>query len=202
MTDVPGVRGRPAPSPSGDREIGPLGTIARILAGIAALLLLAVTEGLSVWNLGTGLVGLPIVATLALRGLSMLHPDAISGDGDCRTVVRAGPCTTECLLLALVALLVVGVGFVTPITEGAILIWLGVSFLLAAFLGYEGCELVAIPNLLTGRQDRLPCFLFNPIDRVEARSRQRSTRRTGTAQGEQGPSTLDESRGVGERRGS
>ena len=152
------------------REIGPLGTFARALAGIAALLIAVLTSGFSVWNLIAGLVVLPAVAILALRifGSNPGSSTAAGPISGCSPVIDGRPWTTECALLALVTVLVVAVSFVTPITEGAIWIWLGASFLLSSFLGYAGCEMVALPNLMTGRQHRLPCFLFSSIDRAEA----------------------------------
>jgi hypothetical protein len=150
-----------------NREIGPVGTVARVSAGIAALLIAALTDGFSVWNLIAGLAVLPVFAISALRLLGS-RKDAVDSSGGCPPAVVGRPWTAECALLALAAIFVVAVSFVTPITEGSIFTWLGASFLLSSVLGYAGCEMVAIPNLLTGRQHRLPCFLFSAIDRAEA----------------------------------
>lgn len=173
---------RPANS---TREIGPLGTLARALAGIAALLIAVLMSAFSVWNLIAGLVVLPAVAILALRFFgSRPGSSTAAGPPSRRSPVIVGRPWTECALLALVTVLVVAVSFVTPITEGAIWIWLGASFLLSTFLGFVGCEMVALPNLLTGRQHRLPCFLFSSIDRAEAH------RRTSpSSSGSRGPGT-------------
>ena len=127
-----------------NREIGPRGTAARIAAGAAVIVLALVTGGFTAWNAGFGLVALPLVSMIVL-----------------------GRSSSEFSPLALVAVLVVAVSFVTPVTEGSVLIWLGVSFLLSSVMGVSGCEMVAIPNLLTGRRYRLPCFLFVAIDRAD-----------------------------------
>jgi hypothetical protein len=154
------------------REIGPHGTTARLAVGFAVLLLAWLTGGFSSWNLVAGIAGIPMVSLVALRWLGT--PKAQQGDSSptsCSNGLYGRPGTTECGLLALVAALVVAVSFVSPIDEGSIWIWLGASFLLSAFLGLPGCEMVAIPNLVTGRRHRLPCFLFHAIDRFEEHRR-------------------------------
>jgi hypothetical protein len=44
--------------------------------------------------------------------------------------------------------------------------------LVAALRGYAGCEVLAIPNTITGecpRNDRIGCIIYTPIDVAEAR---------------------------------
>jgi len=41
--------------------------------------------------------------------------------------------------------------------------------LLAALRGIGGCEVLAVPNWLLGRDDQIGCALFWPIDRLECR---------------------------------
>jgi hypothetical protein len=69
--------------------------------------------------------------------------------------------------------------FVTPANEPAIWIFFGVSMLVAAASGQGGCEVVAVPNALRGRGDRVECVLYGPVDAAEARHRR--LRATGTA---------------------
>jgi hypothetical protein len=49
----------------------------------------------------------------------------------------------------------------------AVLIFYGVSMLIAALRGYAGCESLAISNWLLKRDDQLGCLFFSPIDFVE-----------------------------------
>jgi hypothetical protein len=49
----------------------------------------------------------------------------------------------------------------------AVLIFYGVSMLIAAIRGYAGCESLAISNWLLKRDDQLGCLFFSPIDFVE-----------------------------------
>jgi hypothetical protein len=51
------------------------------------------------------------------------------------------------------------------------LIFYGASMLLAAARGYAGCEVLAIQNWVTRRDDRMACPVFSPIDAAEASQR-------------------------------
>ena len=50
-------------------------------------------------------------------------------------------------------------------------LWIGASPALAAARGHRGCEMLAFPNVLTGRRDQVGCIVFTPIERAEARRR-------------------------------
>lgn len=56
------------------------------------------------------------------------------------------------------------------VTSGAALIFFGASMLIAAVRGYRGCEVLALPNWLLGRNDQVGCVLYSPIDRLESRA--------------------------------
>lgn len=45
--------------------------------------------------------------------------------------------------------------------------YLGVSLLVAAIRGYAGCEVLAISNWVTGRDDQVGCIVLSPIDAIE-----------------------------------
>ncbi len=49
----------------------------------------------------------------------------------------------------------------------AVLIFYGLSMLVAALRGYGGCESLAISNWLLKRDDQLGCLVFSPIDNAE-----------------------------------
>ena len=51
-----------------------------------------------------------------------------------------------------------------------VLIFYGVSMLLAAIRGYAGCEALAISNWLLKRDDQLGCLFFSPIDYAERKA--------------------------------
>src|ERR687898_553568 len=59
----------------------------------------------------------------------------------------------------------------TPVSDVALLSFVGVSMLVAALRGYAGCEVLAIPNAITGRRDQIGCVLYTPIDAAEAKGK-------------------------------
>ncbi len=56
----------------------------------------------------------------------------------------------------------------------AVLVFYGLSMLLAAIRGYGGCESLAISNWLLKRDDQLGCLVFLPVDYAESRFAGRS----------------------------
>jgi Family of unknown function (DUF6410) len=85
-----------------------------------------------------------------------------------RHSICSGP---ACVLVATVVGIAIVVAVATPVSEVAIWSFFGVSMLLAAVRGYAGCEVLAIPNAITGRRDRIGCVLYTPIDTAEARGK-------------------------------
>jgi hypothetical protein len=150
-----------------NREIGPIGTTARVAGGLIAIALPIALSGFGWWEAGMALVALPLLATggaaLVTFGYQRLAPDALTrGDAIC-----TGP---ACWLIAIVVGAAITVDIVTPVNgDVALWVWLGGSMLVAAARGYGGCEVLAIPNLLTGRRDQIGCIVYTPIDRAETR---------------------------------
>ncbi len=150
-----------------DTQIGPIGTLARLLGGGLATTLPIALDGLSVTEALVAFVGLPLVTLLAAplveRGFRRCAPSALRS---CHGIYSAPGC-------ALIAVLVIANdAMVAPTTANGnvtLAVWLGASMLLAAARGYGGCEVLAIPNLLTGRRDQIGCLLYTPIDRAEGR---------------------------------
>lgn len=133
-----------------DRRIGAIGTIARACVGLV-LLAAAVGLGVGLSDVLVGLVALPVavIAVLWLRGWKAPPLRLFGPVGYTVNFGLAG-------LLLLVA------------TVPALLFY-GVSMLLAAWRGYAGCEILAIQNWATGRDDRMACPVFSPIDGMERR---------------------------------
>jgi hypothetical protein len=145
------------------RAIGPWGTAARTLAaaGSFAWALAASHDhplghvagtGVLWWNALLGLVLVPAAMTAALR---LRGRDAAP--------LRAGHAAQCVTVFAFFA-----VAQVLPV---AMLLALGANFVVQVVRGDGGCELLAIPNWLLRRNDRLFCLVFTPIDALEARSR-------------------------------
>jgi hypothetical protein len=152
--------------------IGRIGRVLRVLLGTLLLAAAVAWASAGWWDVALGVVVLPLVSLAASVGLNR----AICGAGSMPSVRRAWSAAQ--LVVAgciLVAVTVVGVGltFVSPADGPAgLLIFLGVSMLVAAIAKYDGCEVLALPNLLLGRRDAIWRPIYSPIDTVEQRRRQ------------------------------
>jgi hypothetical protein len=138
------------------RAIGPVGTWARLLFGLAFVLLGLLLGGGGIeWTaLLLGVVAFPAVLGAAqLLRLSIVRA-RLWATG------RAASCVNLGLLAILLAI---------PATSRPTFVFLGVSMLVAAWRGYAGCESLAISNWILRRDDQVGCLLFSPIDELEAR---------------------------------
>lgn len=147
------------------RPIGPIGTTARVVVGVALLGAIAVGQlrgdGLawSAWLLG--LVVLP-AAVAAGQALWARHrPGRRLAVGPAGYAVNVA----VALVLYVPQLLVPSLSVLLD----AGLLFLGLSLLLAAVRGYAGCELLAVSNWLLRRDDQIGCVVLSPIDHVEGR---------------------------------
>ncbi len=144
------------------RQIGPVGTTARIIVGTLLVGSVAhghLTRGFhpSAWALG--LLGFPAV----LVGLQWLRAR--------RTPTRLEATGPVAHALNLAVFLVL---YLWEPTSDAALLFYGASMWLAALRGYAGCEVLAVPNWLLRRDDQIGCAVFWPIDQLE---HQRTMRR-------------------------
>jgi hypothetical protein len=145
------------------RQIGPVGTVARVASGLG---LLYIAGGASIASLGIepqdaviGLIALPAV----MIGLGLLARRYARGP-----IHFTGPLGVGVNLAVIVAL--VGNDFTGP--EGATIFY-GTTLLIAAWLGRAGCEATVISNLALGRDDQIGCPTLTPIDAAEAHLRRR-----------------------------
>jgi hypothetical protein len=157
------------------REIGPIGTVSRIAGGVLAIGLPIAIGGFAWWDAAAALFVLPVVATAAaaliVATYQRLAPEALRR----RRAICSGP---ACWLIAIMIGAAAGIDALTPASGGiALWVWLGASMLIAAARGYGGCEVLAVPNLITGRRDQIGCILYTPIDRMEASRRTGGVRR-------------------------
>jgi hypothetical protein len=167
MTRIPTSLRTAAASLGDRREIGPIGTAARMVGGLIAIGLPIVLGGFGWWDAAAAVFALSLAATgaaaLVMLAYRRLAPELLAR----RDAICSGP---ACWLIAIVIGAAVGVGILTPASgDVALWVWLGGSMLVAAARGFGGCEVLAIPNLITGRRDQIGCILFTPIDRAEAR---------------------------------
>jgi hypothetical protein len=137
------------------RGIGPLGTTARVIVG--GLLLGSVTWGhltrgfhLSAWLLG--LVGFPALLLVGQWLRARRTPTPLLATG------AVGHALNLAVFLVL---------YLLEATSDAALLFYGASMWLAALRGDAGCEVLAVSNLLLGRDDQVGCAVFWPIDHRE-----------------------------------
>jgi len=147
------------------REIGPVGTAARILTALA-LFFIAGGATFSSWAIDLdevliGLVALPAVVVALGLVAQRFAP------GPIRLTGPLGIALNLVVIVALIANDATG-------PEGA-LIFYGATMLIAALRGQPGCEATAVSNLVLGRDDQIGCPMFEPIDELEAHLRRRQT---------------------------
>lgn len=150
---------------SDHRAIGPLGTAARTVVG--GVLLGSVTWGHARGgvNLGAWLIGLAVIPglTIALmRWRSARRPDRLNW-----LTGPLGHPVTAAAFLTLYA-----TTWYAPsidVLSDGVLVFAGVTMLVAAYRGYAGCELLAISNWVLRRNDQVGCLLFQPVDVMEGR---------------------------------
>ena len=143
------------------RAIGPAGTAARVLGGLALLYLAGALEGLP-WDVDwyDPIVGLLVIpaATLGIGLLARRRGRTVRFTGP------AGHALNSAIIVALV---------VNPYTAGGAGLFYAATMLLAAWKGQAGCETTVISNLLLRRDDQVGCAVFLPVDVVEAGLRRR-----------------------------
>jgi hypothetical protein len=140
------------------REIGPVGTALRAIAGLALLYLAGAAEG-GPWDVASsdlvvGFVALP--AAMVAVGLIARH---WAGE----PVHFTGPLGHAASAVVIVVLVV------NPYTAGGAALFYGFSMLVAAWRGQRGCESTVISNLILRRDDQIGCPLFEPADLLEER---------------------------------
>lgn len=141
------------PTTGTPRQIGLLGTAARICVGTAMLFagLLSSPTGIEL------LAGFALLPAAELAILAAVRP----------------PGSTPLRVYGLVGYgLNYGLGAVLFVTwTTPMLLFAGASVLLAVAKGYGGCEVFALSNIIRGRDDQIACAVFSPINALETRSR-------------------------------
>lgn len=159
---------------SNRRQIGPAGTVARVIGGLAFIILPTLFDrpdnGIGWWDALAIVVVFPIIAIAAAAGVDWLYQRRDVADV---RRVRTGWSLEQAGATAIVMLVVIGVAtlltFISPMNRWDVFVFVGLSMLLAAARGYGGCELLALPNVVLRREDAIWCPIYSPIDRVEER---------------------------------
>lgn len=134
---------------SDQRGIGPVGTALRLCFGGLALLV-AFGSGPTGLELAVGLVGYPVAELVLVRLFRGPGSEPFKLYGWKGYMLNYG----------------IALGLWVAWTVPALLFF-GVSLLLAGVRGYAGCEILALSNLLRGRNDELACAILSPIDNIE-----------------------------------
>jgi hypothetical protein len=144
------------------REIGSIGTVARVILGLALV-------GSVVWGEhSAGLI--PAAWALGLLGFPaiLLAWQWIRARRNPGRFQATGPLGFTLNIMIFLAL------YLTPLyapalvfASDATLIFYGSSMLLAAARGYAGCEVLAVSNWLLHRNDQVGCLVFAPVDHLE-----------------------------------
>jgi hypothetical protein len=136
------------------RQIGPVGAVARAVSGVLLVAVPVALDGIGWWDAAAALAGYPLL-TVAVRPL------------------LAAAHAPDLALTAVVLVAASALTFVTPADAESVWAWLGASLIVAALRGDAGCEVLALPNALTGRRDGIACPVYTPIDAAEHRARAR-----------------------------
>ncbi len=147
------------------RDIGPVGTTARVVVGGALLGSLIYGHAVGPFRPAPWVLGLLGFPALILGGQwwrVRRSPGRIEATGPVAQVLN----------VAMFAALYFSPDYVPTLsaTSDAALAFYGVSMLLAALRGYAGCEVLAISNWLLRRDDQVGCLLFGPVDYLERRA--------------------------------
>lgn len=154
------------------RQIGPIGTIARVVIGLLLLGygLVGGTVVISHGQLRTGFEPLGVLLGAIVFPAVLLAWQWLRGRGSTTQFEATGPVGTAINMAVFLALVL------TPwyarafaFTSDAALVFYGASMLLAAVRGYGGCEILAISNWVLGRDDQVGCFVLSPVDNMESR---------------------------------
>lgn len=155
-----------------NREIGPLGTVVRIILGL--ILFGSVFYGHFIkgpfkplpWVIG--LLVFPALFTIWQSLRARRHPSRLEANSPIATVLNI----VIFFVFYFTFLYAPAIAFMSD----AVLIFYGLSMILAALRGYSGCESLAISNWLFKRDDQIGCLLFSPIDNAERKSPGRTRR--------------------------
>lgn len=153
------------------RDIPTAGTLARLVGG-GLLLAGAWVVDLSWWDVGAAVVLYPLLAVagaaVAARQVPALrrHLGDQRREGSPARSWSAAAAWTSVGVGAFVLVTGTVLTFLTPLDGGSLYLFFGGSMVLAAVMGYGGCEVLALPNLLLGRRDEVWCLLYSPLDRA------------------------------------
>lgn len=143
-----------ASSTNRQRQIGRIGTAARVLVGVYLVgSVLQVDGDFPFWAWVVGLVGFPAVLLSWQRWRISRNPSRLQATGPLAHAINIA------IFLVLYSI---------EATSDPALVFYGTSMLLAALRGDAGCEVLAVSNWLLRRDDQIGCAVFWPVDTAES----------------------------------
>ncbi len=147
------------------RAIGPIGTAARLVAG---LLLVGnvvygqlVTHHLRPATWALGLIGIPALVLAWHVWRILRNPAHFYNNSPLSFALGA--------ILFLALYLTWWYAPALSVTSDAALIFFGGTMVLTALRGYAGCEILTLSNWLLRRNDQIACAVFEPFDALDRR---------------------------------
>jgi hypothetical protein len=149
------------------RKAPPVGRVLRTLLGLVLMVYAAPVYFRVPVRVAVG----SLLLMLGLIGVYSLIHIVVS-----RRIVRFGPCSGAVVGLALLVALYLAGGSRSPIFghgkgQLAAVTFLGISLMIAGVRAVPGCELMAIPGALFGKDTELACLIFSPLDTLERKLR-------------------------------
>jgi hypothetical protein len=149
------------------QPIQPVGRALRILLGVALIIYVAPVY----FRLP---IRMTVVSSLLVFGLIGLFSLAHIAMVRCDTNVGQGVGLIAAMGLP-IAVYFAGFSRLPIVGHGkgqlAVVTFLAVSLVIAGARATPGCEVMAIPNLLFGKNVDLTCLIFSPVDRLERKLR-------------------------------
>jgi len=144
-----------------------VGRVLRILLGLALMIYVTPVYSQVPARVAVG----SLLLMLALIGIYSLIHIVVS-----RRIVAFGPFLGAIVANGLlVALYVAGASGLPILGHGkgqlAAVTFFGVSLVVAGGRAAPGCEVIAIPSLLFGKDTEVACLIFSPLDRLERKLR-------------------------------
>jgi len=153
------------------REIGKIGTIVRIILGVVLILFgfnspiaeIISRNQINFWenyfdDMLIGIFIIPLVLVLWQWIRNIKTSKQLRATGNKGVIINT---------------LIIVFLFYTPLHH-AMWFYLGFSLLVAAWRGYAGCEVLAIANWITGRNDQVGCVILSPIDNLEKKEHEKT----------------------------
>lgn len=157
---------------NGRRQIGTVGTTARVVIGLLLLLygLVGGRVDLTGGEVRTGFDPLSVAIGVVAFPAVLLAWQWLRARSNPTRYEATGPLGTAINITVFIALVLTPV-YARPLafTSNAALVFYGASMLVAAVRGYGGCEVLAVSNWILRRDDQIGCLVLSPIDDFERR---------------------------------